>query len=389
LPDPGLTAKEKRVLNPNPYRHYRRTYRVAEVRAGMFVLVLLGLVASWVVWMGRHPDPSLFATLVPKDSTVAIPPGGASTAPAAGSGAAPAASASASGAASTLPKNLAPAGWKQGPASAFDANNLYEKIDGRAEYFLSRGFRSLAFATFSKDGAPTTTIDLELYDLGSPENAMSAFNGEKPADVTAKDRDGSTWYTARNALFLARGASYVRAIGSDESSETKVALASLTRVLSSGLAAGERSSAQKLLVDALGAPADKVSFVAENAFSFGFANGVHTAQLPDESDAFLMPARSEGDAAGLAEKFQKAVADYGEPADVNGKTWIKDRYLGAFSHAEAVGPYVVGVRGAPSAEAGAATLAKLLKASAALSQASPKSAGTTPGETKAKKAGAP
>ncbi|HKC25279.1 MAG TPA: DUF6599 family protein, partial [Thermoanaerobaculia bacterium] len=108
-------------MNPHPYRHYRRTYSVAEVRAGLGVLFLLGLVATWVVWMGAHPDPALFESLVPK-----------------------AGAASSSSAPSQLPTGLAPPGWKTAPPAVFDASNLYEKIDGRAEFFLSRGFRSLA-----------------------------------------------------------------------------------------------------------------------------------------------------------------------------------------------------------------------------------------------------
>ena len=357
-----LSAKEKRVLNPNPYRHYRRTYRVAEVRAGLGVLVVLGLVTWWVVWKGAHPDPTLFTSLMPGETTTtAAANGGAPPA----SGAVPAA---ATGAAkpSALPHHLAYAGWSEGKPTFFDAANLYEKIDGRAEYFLSRGFKSLAFVTLTKDGAPATTVDVELYDLTSSDNAFSAFNGEKPADVKAKERSDTLWYTAPNALFLTRGPFYARAIGSDQSAEVKIELVQLTKALSTGLVSSERPFAQKLFEEALGAAPDKISYLAENAFSFGFASRVHTAQFPDESDAFLVATRSPADAAALAARFEKGFLDYGETVTAAGASWVKDRYLSAFSRAVAQGTLVLGVRGAPTAEAGSATLAKLGKAAAAL-----------------------
>jgi hypothetical protein len=359
-----LSAKEKRVLNPNPYRHYRRTYRTAEVRAGMGVLAVLGLVTWWVVWKGAHPDPALFSSLVPKDATTTAGRGGAPRAsgPASIAGAAPASAAPVP----TLPANLAASGWSAGKPTFFDASNLYEKIDGRAEYFLSRGFKSLAFVSLTKDGAPATTVDVELYDLTSSDNAFSAFNGEKPADVKAKERSDTLWYTSPNALFLTRGGFYARAIGSDQGPEVKIALVQLTKALSAGLASSERPFAQKLFEEALGVAPDKISFLAENAFSFGFASRVHTAQLPDESDAFLVATRSPADAAALAARFEKGFLDYGEKVTEGGVTWVKDRYLAAFSRVLAQGPLVVGVRAAPSVAAGAATLAKLGKAATAL-----------------------
>src|SRR6185369_15120277 len=99
-----LSAKEKRVLNPNPYRHYRRTYSVAEVRAGVGALVVLGLVTWWVVWRGAHPDPALFTSLVPGESTVGSRQSTAGTGAVAAAAPQPAA----------LPAHLAASGWSEG-----------------------------------------------------------------------------------------------------------------------------------------------------------------------------------------------------------------------------------------------------------------------------------
>lgn len=362
----GLSSKEKRVLNPRPFRHYRKTYSVTEFRIGMAILALLVGIAFWVAWRGRHPDPRLYG-----DPAAGLAAGGAATAPAK------------SVDRGALPPALAPAGWTEGAVSRFDASNLYVKIDGRADFFLSRGFVSLTFVSLSDPKSPATLVDVELYDMGSPENARSAYTGEKPADVTSTDADGSSWYVARNALFLARGKEYARLIGSDENAALKAALEEVRKALVKGVAAGERPWSHALFGDAFGIPPDRITFAEENAFSFGFANGVHSGTLADgDTELFVMPAADAAAAKGLAAQFEKGFLGYGEAVKRGGSTWVKDRYLGSFSRTTSSGTFVVGVRGAPKVEEAEQALSKLVKAVATL----PPGVGKTAGPAGAKPA---
>lgn len=356
----GLSSKEKRVLNPRPFRHYRKTYSLTEVRLGLAIVVVLAAIAAWIAWRGRHPDPKLYGDP-------------AAVAGAAKTGAA-AAGAATSGDRGALPAAMAPAGWAEGAISRFDASNLYVKIDGRADFFLSRGFVSLTFVSVSDPKAPGTLVDVELYDMASPENARSAYTGEKPPDVASTDADGSSWYLARNALFLARGKHFARLIGSDETPPVKAALEHVRDVLMKGLAAGERPWTHALFGDALGIPPDRISFAEENAFSFGFAKGVHSGTLADDTELFVMPAADASAAKGLAAQFEKGFLGYGEAVKRGDATWVKDRYLGSFSRTTVVKSFVVGVRGAPKVEEAEKALEKLTAAVAAL----PPGAGHTP-----------
>jgi len=348
----GLSSKEKRILNPRPFRHYRKTYSLTEVRLGIAIVVGLAAVASWVAWRGSHPDPRLYGD-----------PAAVAGAAKAGAAAAGAASSADRGA---LPPAMAPAGWTEGAVSRFDASNLYVKIDGRADFFLSRGFVSLTFVSVSDPKAPGTLVDVELYDMGSPENARSAYTGEKPPDVTSTDADGSSWYLARNALFLARGKHFVRLIGSDETPPVKAALEHVRDVLMKGLAAGERPWSQALFGDALAIPPDRITFAEENAFSFGFARGVHSGTLADDTELFVMPAADAAAAKGLAGQFEKGFLGYGEAVKRGPDTWVRDRYLSTFSRTTTAGSFVVGVRGAPKVEEAEKALEKLTSAVAAL-----------------------
>jgi hypothetical protein len=343
----GLGATERRVLNPRPFRIFRTSFRVNEAKAGAVVLTLLVVVASWVSWRGANPDPALFAD--PASTMSIIGPAPVREAPARGA----------------LPVSLLAAGWSEGPISRFDVENLYVKIDGRADFFLVRGFRSLTFVTLG--GPAGAAVDIELYDLGSAENALGAFGAEKPPETKAASGGGTSWYVARNALFLARGGSYARAIGSDESPAVLAQLETLRTAFEVGISAGEKPWTVALFADALGLPPDRLQYAAENAFSFGFAKNVTSATLDDgETELFVLPAGDAAMAKTLSAKFEEGFLSYGEKVAAAGALWVKDRYLSTFSRTVAAGTMVVGVRGAQDLATGAEALAKLEKAVLAL-----------------------
>ncbi|MCK6685450.1 MAG: hypothetical protein L6R30_23860 [Thermoanaerobaculia bacterium] len=354
----GLDASERRVLNPRPFRVFRKTYSTAEVKAGGAVIFAIGLLAAWVAWKGAHPDPALFAD--------------PATAPAAAkklSGRGP------------LPAGLASGDWSEGTPSSFDARNLYVKINGRADFFLSRGFRSLTFVTLSGPGG--TAVDIEWYDLGSAENALGAFSAEKPPAENSRTEDGTSWYISRNALFVARGTAYIRAIGSDESGPVKKQLQHLRVAVSSAVATGEKPWTVTLFGDSLGIPGGRLNHAAENAFSFGFARNVTWGTLEDgETELFVMPAPDEATAADFAAKFEEGFLNYGEKVTANGAVWVKDRYLSTFARALPAGLMAVGVRGAKDPAQAAVPLEKLRAAAAALPPDVVKKAAKGPAETR-------
>ena len=183
----------------------------------------------------------------------------------------------------------------------------------------------------------------------------------------ASSGGGTTWYVARNALFLARGESYARAIGSDESPAVLAQLETLRKAFEGGIAAGEKPWTVALFADALGLPPDRLQYAAENAFSFGFAKNVTSATLDDgETELFVLPAGDAAKAKTLSAKFEEGFLSYGEKVAAAGASWVKDRYLSTFSRTVAAGTMVVGVRGAQDMAKGAEALAKLEKAVLAL-----------------------
>ena len=71
------------------------------------------------------------------------------------------------------------AGWNtDGKILSFNKENLYEHIDGAAEFYLSYGFDLLQVASWSNNGAEVT---IEVYDHADPLHAFGIYSIERSA----------------------------------------------------------------------------------------------------------------------------------------------------------------------------------------------------------------
>jgi hypothetical protein len=359
---------DDRLFNPGGRKHFRRTYSRTEVRYGLLVLGALAAIAAWVIWRGAHPDPELLALesnlLAPgtEDAPLRarkLATGTAATGEAAGAPASPDRG--------PVPAGLAAPGWRERSVTAFERDNLYEKINGRAGYYESFGVERLHFITLQREDDEAITVDVEMYDLGNVANALGAYGGERQPDAAPELADGSLGHTARNALFLVRGRFYVRAIGADESEPVLAQLAHLKRALAAGLASEPLPWAYALFVAASADPG-KIGFLPENAFSFGFARNVYTATVTDDgAELFVVATRDPAAATALARQFAEGFRSYGKDAGrADGIQWIEDQYLATVAGATTRGALVVGIRGAPDRAFAAKALAGLAAAAEAL-----------------------
>ncbi len=329
---------DDRIFNPRGLRHYRKKYSVTEARWGALILLGLVSIGGGVAWMGAHPPSNQFG-----DTSLQLNPGRAPVER------------------GPLPEQLAAEGFAEANLASFDAESLYKKINGRADFFLERGFSKLTFLTLRHSNKANLTVDVEFYDMGDADNAISAYQGEKPADAASRTERGGRARLDRNALFLARGKFYVRAIGSAEDELITSQLKHLEARLFSHIAAGERPWSYAILVDALGVPEAEVSFVKENAFSFDFAQNVFTATL-EQGEVFVLKAPSTEEAERLAERFREGFASLGEVQELEGRQWVQDRYLRQLSTAAAERDVVYGVRGAANGSDATATFKRLAAA---------------------------
>ncbi|MEY2937153.1 MAG: hypothetical protein RL033_7902 [Pseudomonadota bacterium] len=381
----SLDASEGRVFVRDGLRSFRKTYRVREVYWGAGILAFLAGVFAWVRHKGANPDPSLYdmsAALAagpvnpehtPVERSGANPERHPQVAAAAHGGpavdsAAVAAQRGAVGGAvaqrGALPDGLAIGGFGEGKIGAYTPENLYVKINGRAEFYESFGVQSMHAVTLESPSG--TSIEIELYDLGAARNALGTYNGERPPGQESQVENGTYFRFDRNAAFLARGTYYVRFVGSDESPPVVAEVRRLVQLFKDELPGAELPWAFGLFVDQLKLPASTVSYARENAFSFGFASDVYKATLSapdavDNMEAFVSVKADPAQAKGEAKQYQDGFKSLGLPAGKTpaGVPLFKDEFLGTFSTATASERWVVGVRGAPSAARAAEVLKQL------------------------------
>jgi hypothetical protein len=373
------TNEQDRLLVKDGWKHYRRTYSLTEFRWGLAAAAALLLIVGWVLWKGRHPDPALFADstallqgakpkleLAAGQAHVAPPVTGAppmGAAPAAGE---PAAAAVGRG---PLPRGLAGSGWTEDKIVQFDEENLYIKIDGRADYFRAFHFKRMHSVLLTNSANSNLTIDVEMYDVSNAPNALGAYSGERPPNAKVEVTEAGLHHFDRNALYLARGPYYIRVIGSDETPQIIEKLRQISEKMIAEVGGEPLPWAYGLFIGQMNLGADKITYSAKNAFSLGFADDVWAVRPEGkETDLELfVSARASAPAARkLAKQLEGAFLELGAPAGKAGAVpLVKDQFLGLFSAATSQDRLTLGVRGAASAQVASAQLDRVRKALAA------------------------
>jgi hypothetical protein len=122
--------------------------------------------------------------------------------------------------ASMLPLSDLPSGWSVGKSGTrhietFNAENLYEKIDGRAESFLQYGVRGMAYTFYHPTGDPSNELQLYVFEMADALKAMGKYGSEKP-DEAKIIQVGSEGYTASGSTFFYSGSYYAQIVSTQD-----------------------------------------------------------------------------------------------------------------------------------------------------------------------------
>jgi hypothetical protein len=235
----------------------------------------------------------------------------------------------------------------------FDRESLSDKIDGKAELYLSAGFTGLAAQRLAVADPAGAWIEVFLYSMGSVENAYAVFSSQRRADGVPIGI-AEFAYRAENAVFFVHGPTYVEMIASDREAR----LAQVMEELAAGFvgsqpAAPSAAIAERDLFPAEGLAAAGITLIPADAFGLEGFDRVFTAvyAVPGgEATAFL--ARRDGPqaAAAAAAAFAEFLTAYGgepkgegEPVPGARAIAIMDTYAVVFAR----GDFVAGVHEAP------------------------------------------
>jgi hypothetical protein len=97
----------------------------------------------------------------------------------------------------------------------FNADNLYEKIDGRAESFIQYGVKGMAYAFYHPAGDPSNELQLYIFEMGDPLKALGKYGSEKPEEFTPA-AVGSEGYTSAGSLLFYAGRYYTQIVSTQD-----------------------------------------------------------------------------------------------------------------------------------------------------------------------------
>jgi hypothetical protein len=335
----------------NPPTGNRKTFRrtmvsLLERVVSLIIVVLLVVIGATIWFKGKHYNPDRFALNVNslkataaavegKSGTVrgadASPgetraaakaqAGGESEAaaePAEGAAAAPAP------AATGEPLEIKLDGLKpMGDTEFYNADNLFEKIDGRAPAYLNFNFQNLRCRSFSITGPSGSFVDVYEYRFDTPVNAFGMFSLERDpkGEALAFAPDG---YASGMGFFFRQGPRYIQVMASDQNAKTLELAKTIAADRAKNLPADDIGLDARRRLPATGLDPASVQFVQENAQGQAFLKNVFQAKydFAGKKMPFFLMVAAPADAAAAWKSYQDFAGQFGGKVtalpDVNG-----------------------------------------------------------------------
>jgi hypothetical protein len=323
------------IPSPTGNRKTFRRTRVSAVEraAGAVIVVLLAVIGVVILLKGRHYDPNRFMLRISAlQSTVAEVKGKSGTAGgadvASGMSRAPAKASSAGDYEGVLAEDHATAAspatkgepleikldglQPMGDTEFYNADNLFEKIDGRAPAYLGFNFQSLRCRSFSVTGAAGSFVDVYEYGFDTPVNAFGMFALERdpkggPLDFAP---DG---YASGMGFFFRQGARYVQVLASDLKAKTLEVAKAIAENRAKSLPADDSGLDARRRLPATGLDPASVQFVQENAQGQVFLKNVFQASydFAGEKLPFFLMITSDADAAAAWKSYRDFAGQFG------------------------------------------------------------------------------
>jgi hypothetical protein len=260
----------------------------------------------------------------------------------------------------------APEGLKPlSPLETFGTENLSDKINGKAELYLSAGFVELLAQRFAARVDPGSWLETFVYDMASSRNSFAVYSLQRRYEAESLALREFA-YKTENALYFVHGPYYVEIISS-------VASEGMAELM---LAFGENFVRQTPVshgrIPELGLFPPKylikgsISLLPSDGFGFERFDSIFTAQyLVEETEltAFLSKRQSQAEASELVETYTSFLMAQGgtevkSSLDIPGARLVEimDTFELVFSQAN----MLAGVHGAENRKA-AETVALMVK----------------------------
>jgi hypothetical protein len=235
------------------------------------------------------------------------------------------------------------------PPEVFDSQTLSDKIDGKAELYLSAGFSRLQTQRFKSESEPNLWMEVFIYDMGTGQNAFSVYSAQRRDDARSLELTQYS-YETNNALFLVHGVYYLEIIASEASKTIFQPVKQLAQDFIRNTRAETKSIAEEDLFPKLDLVENSISLIASDAFGFERLDHVFTARYNPadaEAMAFLSNRKTKKDARELAAAYQEFLIAFGGrnvETDLPIEGAVMVEILETYEVIFSCGPYFAGVR---------------------------------------------
>jgi hypothetical protein len=238
---------------------------------------------------------------------------------------------------------------------SFDPATLSDKINGKAELYLSAGFSSLKSQRFRAAADPDLWIEAFVYDMQNGQNAFAVFSVQRRENAQSLSFARYA-YRSPNAVFFVHGKFYIELIASQASGQAMESMETLAAAFVRNIRGASKAIAEQDLFPKQNRIEGSISLITADAFGFEQLNQVHTAGYRTNDTslmAFLSRRQNPAEAEKLAANYGSFLLNFGGkkldsqlPVPNSQVIEILDTYEIIFSY----GPYVAGVREAAAVD---------------------------------------
>ena len=260
----------------------------------------------------------------------------------------------------TLPPELAALSAPE----TFAPDDLFNKIDGKADLYLTAGFVQLRCQRFALKAASDTWMEWFVYDMGALPQAFSVFSLQRRSEAQALDLTPFAYQT-QNSLYFVSGRYYVEAVTALPTEPMMAAMLAMARQFVAANPPSATRIPELKLFPPENLEAGSQGLQVADAFGFDRFTNVFTAKYRvDNAEvlAFLEITKTTAEAAALRDAYRSFLLANGGKEIEAGNAASLGKLINFMDGIEIIfadGNTVAGIHAAPDA-ASAAKIAQQL-----------------------------
>ncbi len=193
------------------------------------------------------------------------------------------------------------------PPEIFGPDNLSDKINGKAELYLSAGFLRLLSQRFAEARDRNSWMEVFVYDMGTIRRAFAVYSVQRRPDAENVSLTDFA-YRTENALFFAHGRYYVEVIAAVTTRKMDEVMQSFAQRFIEKTGAHDERIDELTLFPREHLDEDSITLLISDAFGFDRFDDVFMANYTLENTeltAFLSVRRDSSEASELVVAYQR------------------------------------------------------------------------------------